>query len=52
MGSHGKGQQIHGVFFLMNDHIVDVDSSQSQKMKCIMCHNMQQNENNQNFTQS
>ncbi len=36
----------------MNDHSVDVDSSQSQIMICIMCHNMQQEENNQNFTQS
>jgi hypothetical protein len=39
-------------FKKMNDHNVDVDSSQSQKMKCIMCHNMQQQENNQNSTQS
>jgi hypothetical protein len=36
----------------MNDHCVDIDSSQSQRMKCIMCYNIQQKENNQNSTQS
>jgi uncharacterized membrane protein YdbT with pleckstrin-like domain len=39
-------------FFKMNDHNLDVDSFQFQIMKCIMCHNMQQQENNQNFIQS